>query len=52
MGGWVGGWPVKMEIMLNSASVEVEVEAGAELGNTLILLIDTLIHPNSIKVSV
>ena len=30
--GWVGGWPVKMEIMLNSASVEVEAGAGAELG--------------------
>ena len=34
MVGWLVGWPVKMEIMLNSASVEVEAGAGAgaELG--------------------
>ena len=33
--GWVGGWPDQMERRLNSASVEVEVEA--ELGNLGIL---------------
>ena len=27
-GGWMGGWPVKMEIMLNSVEAEVKVEAG------------------------
>ena len=36
VGGWVAGWLEKLELRLNSASVEVEVELSgveAELGN-------------------
>ena len=32
VGGWLGGWLEKLKIRLNSASVEVEVEA--ELGKS------------------
>ena len=35
-GGWLAGWLEKLELRLNSASVEVEVELSgveAELGN-------------------
>ena len=35
MGGWVagGGWLEKLRMRLTSASTEVGVEVGAELGN-------------------
>ena len=33
MGGLVGGWVYELKIRLNSASVVVEVEVEAELGN-------------------
>ena len=33
---WLGGWEDQPKVRLNSASVEVEVEVKAELGNIII----------------